>query len=333
MNKQWLFQERPTGRATADNFEWREQPFSELTDGEVRVRTIYLSLDPANRGWMNQQRSYTAPIAIGTPMRAGGIGVVEASAHPDFAAGDLVQGMLGWQSHPTVSGQGLTKLPALGVPLDAFMSVLGHIGMTAYFGLLEIGQPKEGETLVVSAAAGAVGSLVGQIGKIKGCHVVGIAGTDDKCEWLKTLGFDATINYKTEDVAKSLRKHCPNGIDIYFENVGGKILDAVLAQVNVGARIPLCGLISQYNATEPVPGPYNFASILVNRVHVEGFIVTDYNNRAMECLQVLGQWLLAGKLQYRSHIVEGLEKAPEALNMLFDGANKGKLILQVSEPV
>jgi NADPH-dependent curcumin reductase CurA len=213
--------------------------------------------------------------------------------------------------------------------LTAYFGLFGHIGLSAYFGLLDVGKPRAGETLVVSAAAGAVGSLVGQIGKIKGCRVVGIAGGEEKCRWITDeLGFDAAIDYKSENVLESLKKHCPGGIDVHFENVGGEILDAVLSQINLGARIVLCGLISQYNATEPVPGPYNFANILVRRARVEGFIVMDYMNRAQEAMAELGKWLAEGKIKYRVDVVEGIENAPRAINKLFDGSNKGKLIVK-----
>jgi NADPH-dependent curcumin reductase len=212
------------------------------------------------------------------------------------------------------------------------LGLFGFIGMTAYFGLLDIGKPKAGETLVVSGAAGAVGSLVGQIGKIKGCRVVGIAGSEEKCRWLKDeLGFDAAINYKTESVLKSLQQHCPKGIDVYFENVGGEILDAVLSLINLRARIVLCGLISQYNATEPVPGPYNFINIVTQRARLEGFIILDYFDRAQEALADLGQWYAQGKIKYRVDAIDGLENAPRAINKLFDGTNQGKLIIKVSE--
>jgi hypothetical protein len=216
--------------------------------------------------------------------------------------------------------------------LTAYLGLFGIIGPTAYFGLLDIGQPKAGETLVVSAAAGAVGSLAGQIGKIKGCRVVGIAGSDEKCRWItEELGFDAAINYKTEPVQERLKTHCPDGIDVYFENVGGEILDAVLSLINVRARIVICGLISQYNAKEPVPGPYNFRAILTQRARVEGFIILDYRDRFMEAFEALGRWLAEGKLHYRVDVIDGLENAPRALNKLFDGSNKGKLIVKVSE--
>jgi NADPH-dependent curcumin reductase len=277
--------------------------------------------------------NYLPPLAIGEVMRGFGIGVVEQSRNAKFPEGTLVQGFLGWQDYAIADGTNLSELPKdPSVPLTAYLGLFGFIGMTAYFGLLDIGKPKAGETLVVSGAGGAVGSLVGQIGKIKGCYVVGIAGSEEKCRWLKDeLGFDATINYKTESVLESLQQYCPNGIDVYFENVGGEILDAVLSLINLRARIVLCGLISQYNATEPVPGPYNFVNILIKRAKVEGFIVLDYFNRAQEALADLGQWDAQGKIKYRVDAIDGLENAPNTINKLFDGTNQGKLIIRVSE--
>jgi NADPH-dependent curcumin reductase CurA len=272
-------------------------------------------------------------VAIGEVMRGITIGVVEQSHHADFQAGDIVRGILGWQEYALTDGAGLTQLPRdPSLPLTAYMGLFGIIGPTAYFGLLDIGKPKAGETLVVSAAAGAVGSLVGQIGKIKGCRVVGIAGTDEKCRWItEALGFDAAINYKTEPFRERLQKHCPDGIDVYFDNVGGEILDAVLSLINVRARIVICGTISHANVTEPVPGPYNFRSILTQRARVEGFIILDYVDRFQEATEDLGRWLTEGKIQYRVEVVDGLENAPRAINKLFDGSNKGKLIVKVSE--
>jgi hypothetical protein len=295
------------------------------------VHNKYLSLDPTNRGWAGEIDTYLPAVKLGDVMRGGVIGVVEESRNTDFKVGDHVSGLLGWQEYAVSDGTGLTKLPDNpAIPLTAYMGLFGHIGLTAYYGLLDVGQPKAGETLVVSGAAGAVGSLVGQIGKIKGLHVVGIAGSDEKCRWLTDeLGFDAAINYKTENVSEALRHACPNGIDVYFENVGGAILDAVLAQINLHARISLCGLISQYNATEPVPGPYNFAMILIKRARVQGFIVMDYLNRADEAMNQLGRWLMEGKIKYRVDVVEGLEQAPRAVNKLFDGSNRGKLVLKI----
>ena len=330
VNHQWQLAARPQGLIKESDFNWVEQTVPDMQDGQFLVRNLYLSLDPTMRMWATKD-TYLPAVKIGEVMRGGTIGVVEESHNPKFKEGDHVTGLLGWQEYAISDGKGLNVLPNLpGVPLTAHFGLFGHIGMTAYFGLLDIGKPQAGETLVVSAAAGAVGSLVGQIGKIKGCHVVGIAGADDKCKWIvDELGFDAAINYKTENVSAMLRQHCPNGIDIDFENVGGEIMDAVLAQINLRARIVLCGLISSYNATEPVPGPYNFSNILVQRARVEGFIVLDYAPRAMECMTELGQWLMQGKIKYRIDEVEGLQHAPQALNRLFDGSNIGKLVVKI----
>ncbi|MDX2040205.1 MAG: NADP-dependent oxidoreductase [Acidobacteriota bacterium] len=330
INHQWRLAARPEGLIKESDFTWTEEVVPELQDGQILVRNLYLSLDPTMRGWASRD-TYLPAVPIGGVMRGGTIGVVEESRNANFKVGDHVSGLLGWQEYAITDGKGVNALPNLpGIPLTAHFGLFGHIGMTAYFGLLDIGHPKPGETLVVSAAAGAVGSLVGQIGKIKGCRVVGIAGADDKCKWLvDELGFDAAINYKTENVAAALKKHCPNGIDIDFENVGGEIMDAVLAQINFRARIALCGLISSYNATTPVPGPYNFANILVQRARVEGFIVMDYAPRAMECMTELGKWLMEGKIKYRIDEVDGLKHAPLALNKLFEGTNIGKLVVKI----
>lgn len=333
VNRQWRLAVRPIGFIKESDFEWREEPVPTPGEGEILVRNIYLSLDPANRGWVREVKSYIPTVAIGEVMRGITIGVVEQSHHADFQAGDIVQGILGWQEYALTDGAGITQLPRdPSLPLTAYMGLFGIIGPTAYFGLLDIGKPKAGETLVVSAAAGAVGSLVGQIGKIKGCRVVGIAGTDEKCRWItEALGFDAAINYKTEPFRERLQKHCPDGIDVYFDNVGGEILDAVLSLINVRARIVICGTISHANVTEPVPGPYNFRNILTQRARVEGFIILDYVDRFQEATEDLGRWLTEGKIQYRVEVVDGLENAPRAINKLFDGSNKGKLIVKVSE--
>jgi hypothetical protein len=304
-----------------------------LETNEILVRIIYLSLDPANRGWVREGKSYVPPVGIGEVMRGIAIGVVEQSRNPAFQNGDIVQGMLGWQEYAIMKGKGLTKLsvdPSL--PLTAYLGLFGIIGPTAYFGLLEIGKPSKGETLVVSGAAGAVGSLVGQIGKIMGCRVVGIAGSDEKCGWLlEKFGLDAAVNYKREPLAERLQELCPNGVDIFYDNVGGKILDAVLNLINVKARIVICGMISQYNAVKPVPGPYNFRNILTQRARVEGFIVLDYIDRYDEAYRQLSKWFSEGKIQYRVDVVDGLIEAPSAVNRLFDGSNQGKLIVKVSD--
>ncbi|MEK6408765.1 MAG: NADP-dependent oxidoreductase [Acidobacteriota bacterium] len=331
MNRQWRLAARPVGTFKESDFSFAEAPVPALNDGELLVHNQYLSLDPTNRGWANEVDTYLPAIKLGDVMRGGAIGVVEESRNPGFKAGDHVSGLLGWQDYAVTDGLGLTKLPDIpAVPLTAYMGLFGHIGLTAYYGLLDVGKPKAGETLVVSAAAGAVGSLAGQIGKIVGCRVVGIAGSDEKCRWLtEELGFDAAVNYKKGNVLEALKRECPNGIDVDFENVGGEILDAVLALINIGARISLCGLISQYNATERVPGPYNLAMLIVRRARIEGFLVTDYMDRAQEAMTQLGRWLMEGKIKYRVDVVEGLDQAPRAVNKLFDGSNQGKLVIKI----
>jgi len=333
VNRQWRLASRPVGLVQDSNFNFVESSLPELNDGEFLVRNVYLSLDPTNRGWMNAADTYLPAIQIGDVIRGGGLGVVEASRNSKFPEGAIAQGLFGWQDYVVSDGRGANLLPHdKNIPLTAHFGLFGHIGMTAYFGLLDVGKPSEGETLVVSAAAGAVGSLVGQIGKIKGLRVVGIAGGPEKCRWLvDDLGFDAAIDYKNESVSDGLKQHCPNGIDVYFENVGGEILDAVLSRINLHARIPLCGLISQYNASKPSPGPANLAQLIIKRARIEGFLVSDYAPRAMEAMMELGKWWMEGKLKYRVDVVEGLEQAPAALNKLFDGSNTGKLIVKVSD--
>jgi NADPH-dependent curcumin reductase len=336
MNRKWCLATRPVGAIAESNFNWKEEPVLALEEGQILVRNIYLSLDPTNRGWLDERGNYLPPLAIGEVVRGVGIGVIEQSRNAKFPEGTLVQGFLGWQDYAIADGINGTNLSELqkdpSVPLTAYLGLFSFIGITAYFGLLDIGKPQVGETLVVSGAAGAVGSLVGQIGKIKGCRVVGIAGSKEKCRWLKDeLGFDAAINYKTESVLESLQQHCPSGIDIYFENVGGEIFDAVLSLINLRARIALCGLISQYNAIEPVPGPHNLINLVYQRAKLEGFLALDYFDRAQEALANLGEWYAQGKIQYRIDAIEGLENAPSAINKLFDGTNQGKLIIKVSK--
>lgn len=330
-NRRWLLTSRPDGRLSRANFTWDEAPVPDLRDGQVLVRVLQLSLDPTNRGWANATATYLPPIPLGEVMRGIGLGVVEASRHPAFREGQLVQGITGWQSFLVSDGRGLAAFDAVpGLPLHAYLGLLGHIGATAYFGLLEIGRPQPGETLVVSGAAGAVGSLVGQIGKIAGCRVVGIAGGAEKCRWItEDLGMDAAIDYKREPVLPRLRMLCKPGIDVAFENVGGEILDAVLANINLRARVVLCGLIAQYNDAVPPPGPRYLGTLLIKRARMEGFIITDYAARFPEAMAKLAEWAMAGKLKYRVDVVEGLEHAPDALNKLFDGTNTGKLIVTV----
>lgn len=332
----WVLKRRPQGRISRDDYDWVETRLPEPGADEVLVRTIYLSLDPTNRIWASDMDQYMPPVELGEVMRGGTLGVVEASGHADFSPGDIVQGIWGWQSHYLAQGGvGLTKMPAApGVPLDAYMSVLGATGMTAYFGLLDIGKPQPGETVVVSAAAGAVGSIVGQIAKIKGCRAVGIAGSDDKCRHLiDDLGFDAAINYKTADLDASLAEACPDGVDVYFENTGGTITDAVFKRLNLQARVPLCGLISHYNEFDGatgVRGPNNYQQVLMKRVLIKGFIIIDYFPQFPQGIGEMAGWLAEGRIKYRTDIVDGLENAVEAVNRLFDGANTGKLLVRCS---
>jgi hypothetical protein len=330
INQAWHLAARPKGEIRDGDFEFREEPVPELEEGQVLVRNRLLSLDPANRGWMNDQDTYLPKLALGEVMRGIAIGEVEESSSSRFQPGDLVQGLLGWQRYYRGPAGALTKLPPIPLPVEAWFGLLGHIGLTAYFGLIDIGQPKPGETLVVSAAAGAVGSLACQIGKIHGLRVVGIAGSDEKCAWLTgELGVDAAVNYRKANVAAALRAHCPSGIDIVFENVGGDILDASLAHINLHARIVLCGMISMYNAAAPPPGPRLLFRMIMKRARMEGFIVLDYLNRAQEAIEKLIAWRLAGKLRYRIDAVDGLENAPAALRKLFDGSNTGKLVVRI----
>jgi NADPH-dependent curcumin reductase CurA len=332
INRQWRLAARPRGLIEESDFEWVEEPVGELEEGQVLVRNIYLSLDPANRGWVGKGPSYVEPVEIGEVMRGLTVGVVEASRNESFAEGDIVSGAMGWQDYGISDGSGLRLIPPAPLPLTAHLGLFGMVGLTAYFGLLDLGRPKAGETLVVSGAAGAVGSIVGQIGKIVGCRVVGIAGTDAKCAWLTDeLGLDAAVNYKTESVVRRLHKFCPDGIDVIFENVGGEILDAELTWINNFARVVICGLISRYNATEPVPGPYAFPLVLVRRARVEGFIVLDYMDRAGEAIEKMSEWYAEGRLKYRIDVYDGLETAPRNINRLFDGSHEGKLIIKVSE--
>jgi hypothetical protein len=332
LNRQWRLKRRPNGAVGAGDLEFVSGPAPTPGDGQALVRNIYLSLDPTNRIWMSDRDQYLPPVEIGQVMRGGTLGVVVESRTPDLPVGAIVApGLSGWQDYE-IAIPGIARvLPQIpGVPITAFMSVLGVTGWTAYFGLLDIGQPKAGETLVVSAAAGAVGSIVGQIGKIKGCRVVGIAGSDAKCRWVvDELGFDACINYKREDVAAALDAHCPNGIDINFENVGGAIMDAVMARMNNFSRMPLCGMISSYNDVGDTPGPKHFERVLMNRIAIRGFIVLDYFHRSTEAIADVSTWLASGQLKYKVHVDHGLENAVTSLARLFSGDHDGKLLVQV----
>ncbi len=334
-NRQFKLAARPRGTIKTSDFEYVETEIPKPGPEQALVRNIYLSLDPTNRIWMSDMPQYMPPVQLGEVMRGIGIGQVVESNNPAFAPGDLVQGLVGWQDYLLIDEKsGMPKLPReLDVPISAFLSGIGMTSQTAYFGLLDVGRPKEGETVVVTAAAGATGSVAGQIAKIKGCRVIGIAGSPEKCAWLKDeLGFDAAVNYKDADWKEQLARACPNGIDIDYENVGGEILDAILPLFNLKGRVVLCGLISAYNADKPVPGPYRFDQILMKRLRVEGFIYLDYAPRFGEAMRELAGWLKQGKLKVRETVVEGLENAPTALNRLFDGTNIGKLMIKIADP-
>jgi hypothetical protein len=332
VNHQYKLAARPVGNVKASDWNRTEEPVREPADGEVVVQVQYISLDPAMRGWMNESKaSYIPPVGLGEVMRALAVGRVTASKNPKFAVGDHVTGLLGVQQYAYSNGQGLTKIDPKLAPLPTYLGTLGMPGMTAYFGLLEVGQPKAGDTVVVSGAAGAVGMVVGQIAKIKGARVIGIAGGADKCRYLvEELGFDAAIDYKSENVATALQQHAPQGVNVFFDNVGGDILDAVLTRLARGARIVICGAISQYNNTTPVKGPANYLQLLVNRATMTGIVVSDYYDRAMEAAMVMGGWIAAGKLKTREDIVDGFDAFPKAFDMLFSGANQGKLVLKVA---
>ena len=334
-NRSWRLRQRPEGIIDENDLELVTDEIPEIQEGQVLAKTIYFSLDPTNRIWMSDIDQYMEPVEIGDIMRAGGsLAIVEESKVPHVKVGDIVQGGMhgGWQEYFIIPGEEAASIPLIeSIPLTALISVLGFTGPTAYFGFLDIGQPKKGETVVVSAAAGAVGSIVCQIAKIKGCRVVGIAGSDEKCNWLKNdLKVDEVINYKKDDILESLKEKCPEGIDIYFENVGGETLDAALTLMNNYGRIPVCGLISMYNDWE-TPGPKMFRNILMKRLTVKGFLVSDYLDRYAESLGALSEWMAEGKIQYKVDIVEGIENAPSAVNKLFTGENTGKLVIKVSD--
>jgi NADPH-dependent curcumin reductase len=329
VNHQFRLAARPQGMVGREHFDYVEEPLPEPQDGQVLVKILYISLDPAMRGWVNEGRSYIPPVQIGEVMRAATAGEVVESRSEQLAVGDEVSGWLGVQEYAVCDAGAVLKVDTDVVALPTYIGALGMPGVTAYFGLLDVGAPKEGETVVVSGAAGAVGSVVGQIAKLKGCRVVGIAGGPDKCRWIvDELGFDAAIDYKSEDVGAALREHCPEGIDVYFDNVGGEILDAALARLARGARVVICGAVSQYNL-DAFRGPSNYMSLLVNRARMQGFVVVDYMGRAAEAMREMAAWIAEGKLVAREDVVEGFERFPDALLKLFAGENVGKLVLKV----
>lgn len=330
--KQILLKTRPTGMPTDENFEIKETEVRQPGQGEVLVRTVYISVDPYLRGRMNDVKSYIPPFQLNEVISSGAIGQVEESHSDLFKKGDLVLGSLGWEEYSVVKDTAVRKIDANLAPASAYLSVLGMTGLTAYFGLIDIGKPKTGETVVVSGAAGAVGSIVGQIAKLKGCRVVGIAGSPDKVKYLvEELGFDAAINYKTQDVAEALKEACPNGIDVYFENVGGKVTDAVYPLLNNFARIPVCGAISAYNNEAEDIGPRVQSYLIKTSSLMQGFTVGNYSSRFGEGIQALAGWLKEGKLKYEETITEGFDHTIDAFLDLFKGANLGKALVKVSE--
>ena len=337
VNRQWLLAKRPFGDVTEANFEYREVPIPKPAEGQLLLRNLYLSFDPTQRGWMEDRESYLPPVGLGEVMRAGSVAQVVESRHPDFAKGDLVQTTGGWQDFvvtDAASGAlGVSKLPPGVTPVQA-LGVLGITGLTAYFGLLDLGDPKAGETVLVSGAAGATGSVVGQIARIKGCRVIGIAGGAEKCRWLKEKArFDEVIDYKAENVDARIAELCPKKVDVFFDNVGGEILEAALNHINMHARVVLCGGISGYNATEPQPGPSNLMNLVIIRARMEGFIVIDYAPRFGEGAMALMGWINKGELVHLEDIQEGFENIPSTLSRLFTGQNRGKQLLKIADPV
>jgi NADPH-dependent curcumin reductase len=332
-NRQWILAARPTGNLTGNEFRWNEAPIPQPADGQVLVRNLWLSFDPTQRGWMARD-SYLPMIPLGEVMRAFGVGQVIETRLPEFKKGDLVQGMFGWQDYVAADAQtpgGLRKL-APQMPPNVALSLFGITGTTAYFGMTEIGQLKAGETVVVSGAAGSIGSVAGQIAKIKGCRVIGTAGGKEKCDWLvQVASFDGAIDYKSEDVGTRLSALCPNGIDVFFDNVGGIVLNEVLARINLKARIVLCGAISRYNEAVLPPGPANYFNLTPKRARMEGFIILDYVPRFPEAFEALGRWQSEGKLVQKEDVAVGLENAPRTLMRLFTGENFGKQLLRIAD--
>nr|WP_247672726.1 NADP-dependent oxidoreductase [Aquimarina sp. MMG016] len=332
MNKQIILKNRPEGLPDSNTWELQNNPIPEPGEGEVLVQHHYISLDPAMRGWMREGKSYIEPVELGDVMRAGSIGKVMKSNHPKYKEGDFLTGWGGVQQYTVTDGANWYPVDPNIAPLPLYIGTLGMPGMTAYFGILEVGKIKEGDIVLVSGAAGAVGSVVGQIAKIKGCRVVGIAGGSEKCKYVvDELGFDAAIDYKSEDIYEALKRECPKGIDVYFDNVGGEILDAALSRLRMHARIVICGAISQYNNMNDVVGPKNYLSLLVNRATMQGMVVMDYAKDYGKAAMEMGGWIATGKLKTKEDIYEGIENFHETFLRLFSGDKMGKLVLKVIE--
>lgn len=328
MNRQFLLAARPRGWVKESDFSYQEIAIPTVSEDQILVKTKYISLDPSMRGHMENRADYAAPLDIGDVMRANGIAEVIESKHADFETGDLVLGSFGMQDYVSLNPQQLKvrKFAAGEDPLAA-ISVYGGTGMTAYFGLLDLGEPSEGQVVVVSGAAGATGMIASQIAKLKGCTVIGLAGSDAKCDFLRELGLDGTINYKTENIGDKLTQLCPAGIDIYFDNVGGEILDLCLARLAMNARVVICGGISRYNLEGPIPGPKNYFNLVYRRARMEGFIVVDYADRFVEATEQLSLWVADGRIRYKTHVVDGFENLPRALIGMFKGENLGKTVV------
>ncbi len=331
VNRQIRLAARPVGEVEPEDWEHVAEPAEQPGEGWFAGRTRFISLDPAMRGWLDDRPSYLPPVGIGEVMRAGSVIEVTASHHPDFQPGDYVVGAFGVQEYVVSNGKGAIKIDHSLAPLPTFLGALGMPGMTAYFGLLEVGALKEGETVVVSGAAGAVGTMVGQIAKVKNCRVVGIAGGPQKCALLTDeLGFDAAIDYRAGNLKRALRETVPDGIDVYFDNVGGDVLDAALTRLAMNARVVVCGAISQYNSATTVQGPSNYLSLLVRRARMEGFVVFDYAKRYAQAAQEIADWIAAGRIKVKEHVVKGtVDDFPDTLQMLFRGENIGKLVLEL----
>ena len=329
-NQQWRLQQHPEGVAMTENFQWHEEFVKPLQEGEILVKNTLLSIDPTNRVWMKKKDTYLPALKPTEVMRGLAIGEVVDSQCEGYKPGDLVQGLFGFQKYYAGSTEGISILPNLDIPLEAHFCLLGHIGLAAYYGTMNIGDPKPGETVVISAAAGAVGSIAAQIAKLQGCHVVGIAGSDDKCKWLlDELGLDEAINYKTEDLEARLKESCPKGIDVYFDNVGGKTLDIVIGLSNNFGRIVACGMIDDYNNNEPKFESQNILDVVTKRLSITGFVCLDQMEHVEEAYNFLYDSYQQGKIKYRQHVVDGLENAIDAINKLFDGTNQGKLMVKV----
>lgn len=334
-NRRFALAERPQGLIDENTFSLESGPVPEIGDGEALVRVKWISIDPTNRTWIGEEPTYLPPVQIGETMRALGLGEVVESNNENFPVGSLVNGLTGWQDYAVISDDNpLMVVPetARSAPPATLLGMLGMTGCTAYFGMLEIGRPAEGETVVVSAAAGAVGTVAGQLAKLKGARVVGIAGGPEKCAWIvDELGFDAAVDYKADDWKEQLKEATPDGIDVDFENVGGEIMNEVFGRLNINARVALCGLISAYNATERPSELTNFHKLLINRVNLQGFIILDYYSRFGEAISQLSEWVAEGRLKSEQTVVEGFDNLPHALNMLFKGENKGKLVVRIAD--